>query len=499
VRHWLDFNILIQTLEDWTRQGKRRFVMDRLLALNRNDFSISQLASILQIANRNHFYSLTLRYLFRHKQQAEERSEGLPIEVVTTYAAALLGIGAIEEAQRLLKPRLDTPAALFSFALSHFSTWSYSAAEKHFIHYIQIQPDDYMKKVGHINLVAAYIGSGNLVKAERSLHELMKDLKSDSRAAILYANCWELKAQIEIINLDYAKALESLEHSKTLFNNQLSRYLLYVNKWQAVAQLALNPHSSACQQQLLAIKEQGRALKNWETIRDCDFHLARYTSDERLLQQTLLGTPYKGFHLRVKKLYGISIDKKSEYLYMLSSNQNSRLTTFCDLVNPAETLIRHPQCLNLFLLLTRDFYRPPRFGVLHAELHPQEYFNPFTSPHRIRNTILRLNKLNFELNNGLQVRVRSGDVFLETSNQVGITFRRIFRTLSKDEHLLAIICAKTKGSSFCCADAAKFLKISPRSALKIINYGIQKRRLVKLGRGKSSFYQNSNHSKSKAG
>jgi tetratricopeptide (TPR) repeat protein len=489
----MDFKELHEKLEDWTRSGKRSLVIECLKALDRTKLSLLELIVIAKIANRNHLYSQSLRYLFQEKQMAEEQQQPLPPELATTYSAALLGLGATEEAQGLLKTQLHHAPALFSYSLSHFSTWSYDSAIASFKKYLCLPTDPYMHLVGRINLVAAYIGTGDYITGNTLLTELMADIADNPQASILYANCWEIKSQIEIENKEYDQALESLRISKTVFKDQLTRYLLYVNKWEAVARLAKRPQSLEHQRALLNIKHQGQELRNWETIRDCDFQLARLTSNPELMERVLQGTPFKGYHLRLKKLYGLELQKKEDFTFVPGINFLTEKNTLkIDLTQPPEALVRLPSCLNLLLLLSHDFYKPPRFGVLHAGLHPGEHYNPFTSPQRIRNSILRLNKVNAELKNGIKVFVESGDVFIESSQGQGITIASFKTRFAKIDYLLKLLCTKMKGQRLSSPQVAQIMEISQRSAVTLLNNGIRKNRIQRFGKGKNTSYRVSN-------
>jgi tetratricopeptide (TPR) repeat protein len=489
----MDLKALHEKLEEWTRVGKRGMVIDSLKKLDRSRCQVDDLIAFSKIANRNHLYTLSLKFLYKDKQTTEEQKKSLSTDFITTYSAALLGIGATEEAQKLLKTQLENPQALFSYSLSHFSTWSYESAITYFKKYLRLQPDGYMHLVGRINLIAAFIGSGDYQSGKILLSDFMKDIKDNPRATILYANCWEIKAQIEIEEKDFRQALQSLNFSKTIFKDQLTRYLLYVNKWEAVAELALNPGSLENQQKLMNIKHQAKTLRNWETMRDCDFQLARFTQNSKLMQRTLWGTPFPDYHDRVRILYGYEIQSEKDFLFVPEENENLSGSTSVDLIQPADVLIQQTQCLNLLRVLTRDFYKPPRFGVLHAELHPAEYYNPFTSAQGIRNTILRLNKLNGKMQNGLVVKVEGGDVFLHSLQGKALRIQNSKRLFEKKQYWLQLICANFKGKRFTTSSLENLIDLSKRSLIEVLNYGIQKNKLKKYGLGKATYYKISNN------
>lgn len=484
---------LFEKLENWTRSGKKGLAVEALKQIDRSQLDIEELVVLAKFTNRNHVYSLTLQYLYKEKQKAFEMKIQLPQDFITTYAAALLGVGATEEARSLLKTQQNSPPALLSYALSFFSTWDYEKSIPILKKYLKIQTDEYMLLVGRINLVAAYIGKGDYEIGQNLLLNLQKDIIKNPKASVLYGNTFEIQSQIDIENKDYIKAQNSLDNAKEIFKDQLTRYSLYVNKWQAVAQLALQPDSLLFQNQLLDVKKQALTLRNWETLRDCDFQLARFTENDVLLQRNLVGTPFVGYHRRIKHLYGLEVNTAKPFFYNPESDQNLISTADLDLTSPPQELMSSKNCLNLLNLLTRDFYRPARIGVLHAALFPAEYFNPFTSPQRIRNTILRLNQINRELQTGLSVEVKHGDVFLRIERQVAIKLFFKASLFDKENEFLKFIKRYFKGKYFTARDVCAALKISLRQAQNILKTGIEKKTIERIAKGRSTIYRISNN------
>lgn len=497
----MDFQALNEKLENWTRSGKRSFVIEALKKTNFSTLSLVEKIVLGKIANRNHLYTIALKILFREKQKFEELNEPPPEDFITTYAAALLGLGAAEEAQELLKKIQHHPQALFIYAISFFSSWNYETSLPLLQKYLKIQTDPYMSLVGRINLIAASIGLGDYTGGQSQLRELISDLKDNPKASVLYGNCWEIQAQIDIENKEYEKALQSLETSKFIFKDQLTRYLLYVNKWEAVAKLALNPHSESHQKNLIEIINQAKFLRNWETIRDSEFQFAKYTGNHELIQKNLLGTPFKGYHQRIKKLYNLHLNEDFLYAYSPETylSQNPRQThSLLNKKDLHEDLLGSPTGVKILNLLLKDFYKPLRSGLVHHFLNPNTYYNPFSSAHNIRNHIYRFNNSCKSNAIPLAIFINHGDIFLKISNEKAISVSAKTRTYKSGKELkLSQISMHFKGMSFSAAKVAEKLNVSKRQANYLIKQALIDKALVKLQGGRSSLYKFSNHRKKK--
>lgn len=490
---------IYEILETWTRTGKRNLVIETLKKTDFSKYTLEETILIGKIANRNHLYNFSLRLLFKRKQELQQLKIKLPEDLITTYATALLGIGATEEAQDLLSTIQNHLPALLSYAISFFSSWNYEAAIPLLKKYLKMQKDEYLTLVGRINLIAAIIGIGDYQQGQILLEKLKNDLKDNPKASVLYGNCWEIQSQIDIENKEYHKALASLAQAKLIFKDQLTRYLLYVNKWEAISHLALSPEDEFAKDRVRHIIHEAKILRNWETIRDCEFQFARFTNNVELIQKNLLGTPYSGYHKRLNKLYQIKLEKTFSFnysprQYFHTPNSLEKFTT----QNPVAFSDSHQACslgIKIFNLLLKDFYKPARLGVIHHYLYPNNYFNPYTSAHNIRNQIYRFNKISDAKNIPIKIYVEKGDTFLKTTNLKLIISPLNKQYKNKDQHHLNKLIQFFKGQSFTAKAASHKLNISVRKVNSIIKLGITKNKIKRLAQGRTSSYKLSNQSK----
>ncbi len=480
---------IIADLDALTKQGQRLQVLKVLARLLKDGPSQSLRPQLARIANRNQAYVQALRIL--HPLIRDDREDIAPTtsEALNIYATSLMWIGALEESQQCLERIKGSTDALLTEAFVYFAQWDYQKSIPVLLKYVgspQINP--YQNLVGRINLLAAYTAIGNIAQAKDVFAPLIVELKANPNYKLLYGNCLELRAQIEIIEKSYETALAFLSESQASLDGQPSRYLLYVNKWRAIAQLGLFPGDVSARCDLLGVKNEALKLKNWETIRDCDFHLARLNQDQDGLQRILLGTPYHGYHQRIESLFGITMQFSKDLEYCPGNPLEKPDRRGLDLNSISDNSFLNSTSWPLLQLITKDIYRPPRMGVVFNHLYRGEYFNPFTSPQRVRNSIFRFNEWAENQTCEFRIKISDGEFQLVGPNQVSILTRQRERPVESWRAALSVFKNKNQSRSFTTADVGKALGITPRSALVILQKALKSRKIQKLGCGKSTRY-----------
>lgn len=478
----------IKALNEQTKLGHRIEVLSELKKINKNQADLETLVECADLALRNNDFNLSLKFLY--SQMRENTDEFIYNEkLLTTYATALIGVGANTEAKIILQKIKNTPSSLLSHAFLLFSEWDYTTSVPLILKYMKQQTDPYKKIVGQINLVAAYIGSGEMDKGEQELRRMRKELIAFPEAKILLGNSWEIQSQLDIYKGNYQQALKSLQTSANILGDNLNRYLLYVNKWQAVANLSMTPNAPAAIENLHKIKQQAFQIRNWETVRDCDFHLARLTNNESLLYRILCGTPYRGYRSRIDKLYNLNIKSDKSFIYCPMAQDIESKTIDLDLQELPTSIRNKSTAKSLLKILTSDIYKPPRVGVVFHALYPTEYFNPFTSPSRVRNSILRFNNQMQDTNKDFQIKIIKGDVQLISKSNKSIKVPVFNNTKNQNFNLIISFRRSWGGGYFKTSDFSQFHDISKSSALKLIHFYLNKKWLVKNDQGKNTYYR----------
>lgn len=481
--------LIIAGLDALTKQGQRLQVLKELARILKSSPSRALRPQLARIANRNHAYVLALRILHPIIRADREKTADAGAEALNIYATSLMWIGALEEAEECLHRIHGSTDALLTEAFVHFAKWDYEKSVPLLLRYMTSPTTSpYQKLVGQINLLAAAIAVGNLKQAKEVFEPLGDELMKNPNYKLLYGNSLELRAQIAILENSYDTALTFLDESERCLADQPGRYLLYVNKWRSLARIGLSPRDQVAHEALLKVKADATELKNWETIRDCDFHLARLNNDQELMQRILLGTPYAGYRNRVESLFGITVHDRKHLEYSPSEATRKPERIGLDLNRITENSFLASTSWPLIQVMTKDIYRPPRMGVVFSGLYGKEYFDPNTSPQRVRNSVFRFNDWAQQSACEFRIRIDGGDFQFTGPKELGIVATRRERPLEGWQAALKVFKNQNDSRSFTTADVAKVLGISPRGVLPILQKALASKKIQKVGSGKNSRY-----------
>ena len=486
---------LLAKLNELTREGKVREVTAEILRASKGGLPRDELPALADIAYRNDQIALGLRILQPMIRDAREGLAPATPEALTIYATLLQRMGAIEEAGNYLLGIKNHTPALLRLAFIHFAKWDYHRAIPLLQRYISLLEGSYEELVGRVNLLAAQIAIGDLPAAETSSRALHLKLDVFPQYKILSGNCLELDAQMALLKGDLFHAEDLLRLAALALDGQASRYLLFVNKWKAVVDLIKTPQSETARQNVLKVREDALHIRHWETVRDCDFHLSRLTHDRDLLKRVLLGTPYRSFLDRIRLVYGILPPTSRTLEFCPQKIGEKPLSIGLNLEDLPINCFLNSTSWALIQLMVKDLYRPPRIGVAFAALYPNEFFDVFHSPQRVRNSVFRFNQWTTQFNIPLKILARDGDLLLNCPPGLGVAFKARSRPLSRNQALLARFRLLSDGRSFTSDQLALAMNMTRQSALGLLRSALTSKRIAKIGRGKRTRYMFSSHRK----
>jgi tetratricopeptide (TPR) repeat protein len=482
----VNYRELINEVDSLTKQGQRSQSLLLLEKIRKTLPPSEFLLDLARLAHRNSAFLLAMRILYPDIKRQQEGLTQLTPEVLAVYANSLLNIGARDEAEACIAKVGTHHEVLFVRALIDFSQWKYLEAIPKLQDYIKNKNlTPYRVLVGQVNLAASYVSLGRWNEARTLLNSLIESLKSEKETQLLLGNCYELYSQIEIFDRRFEDARKTLQMAFEILSSFHSRYLLYVKKWNGVLDLT---NDNKNQMPLLQIRMEALNSRNWETVRDCDFHLARLTHNSTLMKRVYLGTPYKAFRKRLSEIYGVGVPQGNFYDYCPDNSLVDPKEINWDLRNRSALLKSGQTSLRLIQAMTLDIYKPPRMGQIFSSLYPTERFNPFTSPQRVRSTIFRFNEWSKQENNLYQIEINKGDFQFLGPREGGLRVRSIFQLKSKPNLQLQEFRKNYGGKSFATSDVASTLGISVRSSNTLIKYGCERKILRKISSSRSSRY-----------
>jgi tetratricopeptide (TPR) repeat protein len=485
------FQDRLQQIDSLIKQGKRLHALTLIEEARKDKPSARWALELARLAHRNSAYMLSLRILYPEIENDRDGRSSASPDVLSAYANSLLNIGALEEAKACIAKVRDHDEAIFVRALIDFAQWNYRAAIPKLIDYTKSQRiSPYRRLVGQVNLASAYISEGDLVRARSLLDQVISALTHDPQGLLLLGNSLELFSQIEIQTKNWLEARNKLKRAHEILGSFHGRYLLYVKKWNSILDLLESPKNTSS---LLSVRTEAQGLRNWETLRDCDFHLGWLTQSQELLRRVYWGTPYKPFRDRLIRMASLEISPARNLLFSPEDLLHDPLVIAWDVQGSARLSQSGSTVAVLIQTLLKDIYKPPRMGLMFSALYPKEHFNPFTSAPRVRNTVFRFNTWAAQKNIPFQCEIIKGDFVLRGPTGAGIRSLGSTKTKSKSGLQLQEFRRLFGSKSFSSRDLARVLGISVRSANLLIKEGCEKKRIKKISSSRSSRFLFSSH------
>ena len=385
---------LIAIVDPAIRRGDLATARSQLLRLRGVKIPRAYRAPIACLAWRADLPALGLR-LLNPVVRADPSLGTEPTErEIAEYAQCLVRCGATEEAETLLDA-IARPAfaeTLLYRVSALFSRWDYGAALPLLTQYLRSPgTSPYQRLVGEVNLAAALVATGEHLKAEHLLRELIHRL-SLRRHRLLFANALGFSAQNFALQGRWRNVEKCLAHAGETLKGAGTVDEFLIRKWIVIAGFLQKRTSTRRLAGLHRLRAEAAAGGRWETVRQCDQFESKASGHEVLLRHLYFGTPFGAFRERLLAYYGRPVCLPEQYEWALHRGEKRGpvfdLLSFSARGN--HPLPATPLLLRLWLALVSDFYRPARLAALHFKLYPGQLYHPIHSPHRVHEAIHRL-------------------------------------------------------------------------------------------------------------
>lgn len=373
---------LIRRCDEEIRQGQAHSIEPLITALNLAKIPRADMTGLAKICRRAALYSLGIKILAPVVRQKNAKLKPATIEEQCEYAALLARNGSPEEAIALLKT-LDAnqhPEVYLQTALSHIPLWEYRAAIPGLKTYIDLQSEFYPRLIARVNLVACFVTTQAFDEAIALIAEIMRDLELNPAPRIL-ANCLELRAQVRVGQGNLITAKTDLEEAARIFRNEKTMDQLVVEKWRAIILALETTNLEPLNKLIPKVYER----KHWNTLREIDFYSLKIEFKQKVFDKLYFGSPFSAYRDRLRNEFQHEPSATltlGEHGLPCFDLRQGKIDGSIGL-NPGKK-IHH--VLNL---LTRDLYAPASVAALFAGLHPEQYFDIFSSPARIYQLIYR--------------------------------------------------------------------------------------------------------------
>jgi tetratricopeptide (TPR) repeat protein len=415
----MNHEVLFETCEAFVRNGQ---VADATLELKRLEPSRVPRSYKLRFANLCRRVGLAntglnlLRELVRpnlrtksFKPSAAEAAE---------YAILLDRVGANREALLLLKDYSDvrTPEIRFAQAACSVSAWNYEDAAPLFQDYCVLATTDYAKCIGRVNFAAALVATGRFDEAKTQLAIALSAASANGWKR-LEANCYEIRAQLLIHTGALEEAEADLSRSMEVLGLASTREPVHIKKWQAVIK-AQREHDVSY---LREIRSLALAMKDYFTVREADLYSLKVCFEPKLFDRLYFGSSQPGYRRHVEQVTNhaasaskVTFGETAGMAIDFTTARILRSTSSREEAQPCENLKSNSKTYLLLKTLFSDFYSPFSIGSLFSHLFASDFYDPLTSPERVRQVIYRTRKLILQLRLPIKIVEEGGFYRVQT-------------------------------------------------------------------------------------
>ncbi len=483
---------LFSNIDMLIKAGKAAAAVKSLKKIRAQKLSASDRETYASLARRLSLPELSIRLLHPFVRPPVASLQRASLGEKAEYAAALIYVGAFAEALEILEgvPCQKYPSQLLFRAFAYIGQWNYAEAIPLLQDYSErTDLSHYQRMVGKTNLCEALIYERHPLASE-TIEETIKEAREHSYTIIL-GRLQTILIDLMLATGNLGEAERLVKESEKAFQNADTRDAFFVRKWRALISLHREGGSKAAIAQLDAVrKEATERWLHWETVRDCDYYQAMHTRDYQLALSLFCGTPFDSFRKRLLSSFKTLTDSVAVEWRIGNGSQYKTLELLSG-ESPLRRRLLDSGKLNYLLLsfLTRDFYRPARISAIAAALYPGEFYNPQSSPKRVRTAIQRLREWFRAHKLPLTIEEVSGDYRLQSKKAVGLLVP-LERETDKSKHpelelLREVLSAKP---FFSRKDVVDALSTSVRTANRLLKEGEETGVLRRQGKGRSTVY-----------
>jgi hypothetical protein len=485
----------IDTWDELIKEGRGGQVRLDIVKVNRAEIPRRELHRVANVARRVRLENWGMQLLYPIVR-SENKEVFSSAEEICEYSNALMEMGSLEEARNLLlavNPR-EAPQTLLYLAFLDFREWNSIGAGAHLRSYLKCPLDLYAQLVGQVNLAAALVQTPEWEEARGLLDHLELRARTEQRHLLL-GNIFELRAQLDIQIEDWSAAARNLDQSLKLLENSHHDSLLFTLKWKAV--LGLKTSQKKSYDEIKEVQLQARKMKLWETVRDCDRHIAIDSQNAHLLNRLYHGTPFTHFRDLLLREFSRP-GKLQEYFDWVGGRKNEPIRKVVDLGDwsgegDAGQLTPGQLSHALISVLAADLYSPKKMGSLFGALFPNEYFNPVTSPEKVYKVVQRARTWFLEKDLPMVIDQAHGYYRLRLGEGISMRLRASSKSTvrpNKIEHLVFYLQrVKQAGVSFSAKDLAAELQISQRTVNRLLKEACEAEFVEQIGKGRSTLFK----------
>lgn len=459
----------------------------RLLALKPAKMSQPDLIRFASLCRRSNIPSTGISALRPLIRPTKKNLGVASPESIVEYACGLVRLGAVREAESLLR-KIDfreTPSVHEAMAFLRTKEWDYHLAIPHCREHLKrLENGSYASSIAKLNLVIALYFEAEFNEAAEIIQGILSS-RENFRYKLLQGNCYRVLGNLEFSRKNFALAAECFQKAYQIFSSSVGIDEFLVRKWIALVDYFHHKGSAAAQVTLDGVRHEALRIQHWESLRDIDYQLACYHRNEPLLVHLYYGTPFGRFKWRINRDFP-ELSIPADYHWKLGDGDGKRTRTIdfeAEGVEVGTVLAR------LYYALTADFYRPMSAIDLFQKIHPDEFYSHGSSENRVHQALLRFKALLKKAKLPMFVENAKDQYRLRASERVDLLIRNTSRSNPNQlEHRVGTFKEKFGSSSFTAKDVEALMGKPRRTVSHILSEATEAGLLVRTGSGKATRY-----------
>lgn len=410
------------------------------------------------------------------------------------YGAALVSIGAEREGSAILST-IDParhPSVLLFKSFASMGRWDYEEALPFLRAYAKVpQLTPYQRDIARVNLALTLVALDHNEEANELLAALIDHLK-EQKSFFLYGSVLTSLAQVRIYSGQWAAAKKTLLEASNVMELVGSFDRIYIDKWRAVLEVRKTGANEPSVEQLQAVRTLALERGNWETVRDCDYHLVVAKKDVSLASYLFFGTPFPAYRRRLTAESGVTFAPDATYEWIMKSARNPgpRIDTLTGRCGNGPARLKPGQIQHRLLrTLSADFYKPARLPELFSHLFPDRYYNPISAPNVIHQAIHRMRAWFDENRMPLEIIESDSHYHLTALSACSLVIHQSpIEELRLDAGIARLKANYSNQDRLSRVQIAKALGISDRSANRFVSLARENGMLTSSGSGPATRY-----------
>lgn len=474
---------LLESCDKLIKAGEISEARKKLSRTHPNDVPPRFRATVATLCRRTGLVQLGLKFLTpKDLYDRENWIQTVPAAEAAEYAILVQRMGSIKESLTILNlvENKNCPEVFLYRSFCYFAQWEHEKAVEAIETYLGYKLPKYSQIVAKVNLASAYLGVEDFKKVEKILTELLQMTETE-KLHRLHANCLEISARLAFQQQNFKKALQLIARAEKILGDGQSIDSFLIEK----IKFLIQARSTGSKKGINKIKEQAKQRHDWESLRDLDYQSLFVKFSKSELNYLFFGTPYKKYKQSLVNIWGA---KNIEPQYTLGNPKAPLLDLQVGTVD-GETLFRSGGMVHKTLAgLLRDFYRPVLMADLFKWLYPDEYFNIFSSPDKvqqsIRHTRIFLEKNHFKAN----IVEDQGSYYLNFQDSLSVLLPQKVRKPDWNYIQLAIIANKTNQKTFLAKELQELLNFGKAPFWKFVSWACENGTMTKSGAGPATRY-----------